>query len=245
MCDNETALDRLILILGKDRVDALSRACVCVLGLGGVGSSCAEALARGGVGRLILIDRDVVEPSNINRQALAFTSTLGQPKSDVMRRMVKDINPSAEVWSACMFLEKDRIGEQLAEFPRPDYIVDAIDTVSQKLAVAQWCSQEQIPLVSSMGGANKLDPTRLRFSRIENTHGDALARIMRKECRKRGIRNLQVLYSDESSRPAGTPTGKHEGDRPTKGETLGTMSYYPPIMGQMLASRVIRDLVGL
>ena len=245
MCKNESALDRLILIMGEERVSILSRACVCVLGLGGVGSSCAEALARGGIGRLIPIDRDVVAPSNINRQALAFTSTLGQPKATVMHRMVKDINPEAEVWSASIFLEKNRIDEQMSEYPRPDYVVDAIDTVSQKLAVAQWCSQEQIPLVSSMGGANKLDPTRLRFSRIENTHGDALARIVRKECRKRGIRNLQVLYSDESSRPVATPAGTHEGGRPAKGETLGTMSYYPPIMGQMLASRVIRDLVGL
>ncbi len=245
MAATETATDRLRLILGDERVDALSRSCVCVLGLGGVGSSCAEALARGGVGRLVLIDRDVVTPSNINRQALAFHSTLGRPKAEVMRKMVLDINPRAQVWAEHLFLERERIGEQLSAFPRPDYVVDAIDTISQKLVIAQWCQQEQIPLVSSMGGANKLDPTRLRFARIEKTSGDSLARIMRKECRKRGIRNLQVLYSDEPSRPTTTPNGQHDGGRPSKGETLGTMSYYPPIMGQMLASRVLCELAGL
>ncbi len=242
---DETAMDRLRLVLGDERLKTLSDSCVYVLGLGGVGSSCAEALARGGVGKLVLVDRDVVTPSNINRQALAFHSTLGQHKADVMSRMVHDINPTAKVWSASMFLEKERIAEQLASFPRPDYVVDAIDTISQKLAIALWCQETQIPLLSSMGGANKLDPTRLRFSRIERTNVDSLARIMRKECRKRGIKNLQVLYSDEPSKPTQTPSGEHDGGRPTKGETLGTMSYYPPIMGQMLASKVIRDLCGL
>ncbi len=245
MSTEETALDRLRLVLGDERLETLFGSCVYVLGLGGVGSSCAEALARGGVGKLVLVDRDVVTPSNINRQALAFHSTLGQPKADVMRKMVRDINPAAEIWATSMFLEKDRIAEQLSAFPKPDYVVDAIDTISQKLAIALWCQEAQIPLVSSMGGANKLDPTRLRFSRIERTNVDSLARIMRKECRKRGIKNLQVLYSDEPSKPTQTPRGEHDGGRPSKGETLGTMSYYPPIMGQMLASKVIRDLCGL
>jgi len=243
----ETMNDRLLLILGEERLAALAQARVMVLGLGGVGSSCAEALARGGVGSLVLVDRDVVAPSNINRQALAFHSTLGQPKAEVMAQMVTDINPNCETCAVVNFIDKDRVAEQLGSLPRPDYVVDAIDTVSQKLAVAAWCQEQGIPEVSAMGGANKLDPTRLRFAPIEKTTVDPLARIVRKECRKRGIRGLMTLYSDEQPLEA---NGKRDaidehGFVREGASILGTMSYLPPIMGQMLASYVIRDLAGL
>lgn len=241
----ETPTSRLRLIMGDERIEHLEESCVFVLGLGGVGSSCAEALARGGVGKLVLIDRDVVSASNINRQALAFHSTIGQPKAEVMRRMVLDINPAAEVWAITAFIQKDHVTQQFADLPVPDYVVDAIDTIAQKLAIARWCQDEGIPLVSAMGGANKLDPTRLRFSRIEKTENDGLARVMRKECRKRGIRNLQVLYSDEQPTCLNVPKATEPGKRLPKGSDLGSMSYFPPIMGQMLASKVIRDLTGL
>jgi tRNA A37 threonylcarbamoyladenosine dehydratase len=243
----ETINDRLLLILGEERLARLAQARVMVLGLGGVGSSCAEALARGGVGSLVLVDRDVVAPSNINRQALAFQSTIGRLKADVMAEMVRDINPSCEVAAVHAFVDKDRVPDQLGALPRPSYVVDAIDTVSQKLAIAAWCQEQGIPEVSAMGGANKLDPCRLRFAPIEKTQVDPLARIVRKECRKRGIRGLTVLYSDEQPREA-------EGKRDVIDEhgfvregasILGTMSYFPPIMGQMLAGYVLRDLAGL
>ena len=243
----ESAADRLRLILGNQALERLQQARVMVVGLGGVGSSCAEALARGGVGSLVLVDRDVVMPSNINRQALAFHSTLGVPKSEVMKQMAADINPSCEICAVHTFLDKDRIPEQLGALPRPDFVVDAIDTVTQKLAIAAWCQAEGIPEVSAMGGANKLDPSRLCFSRIEDTRMDPLARAVRKGCQKRGIHDLIVLYSDELPREA-------EGKRATIDEhgfvregasILGTMSYYPPIMGQMLAGYVIRSLAGL
>ena len=243
----ETATDRLRLILGSEGLAKLENATVMVLGLGGVGSSCAEALARGGVGHLVLVDRDVVAPSNINRQALAFQSTIGKPKAEVMSAMVADINPSCEVTAVQAFIDKDCIPEQLGALPRPDYIVDAIDTIAQKLAIAAWCQDEGIKLVSAMGGANKLDPTRLRFSRIEKTEIDPIARVMRKECRKRGIHDLQVLWSDEQPLEAEGKRDKiDEKGFVREGESiLGTMSYFPPIMGQMLASKVIRDIVGL
>ena len=243
----ETINDRLLLILGKERLERLAQARVMVLGLGGVGSSCAEALARGGVGSLVLVDRDVVAPSNINRQALAFQSTLGRPKAEVMAAMVADINPACEVHAVQAFIDKDRIAEQLGALPRPDYVVDAIDTVSQKLAIAAWCQAEGIREVSAMGGANKLDPTRLRFAPIEKTQVDPLARIVRKECRKRGIRGLTVLYSDEQPREAeGKRDAIDERGFVREGQSiLGTMSYFPPIMGQMLAGHVIRNLAGL
>lgn len=237
----ETTKDRLRLILGKEGLRRLERATVMVIGLGGVGSNCAEALARGGVGNLVLLDRDVVAPSNVNRQAIAYTSTIGRPKSDVMQKMVLDINPEANVVSVQAFLEKDRVGEQLGKLPRPDYVVDAIDTVAQKLQLASWCQELGIPEVSAMGGGNKLDPTRFRFSPIEKTVNCPLARVMRKECRKRGIHGLEVLYSDEQ--PVKMEAISDEQWRQS-GSLLGTMSYIPPIMGQMIAGRVIRGLLG-
>ena len=243
----ETATDRLRLILGDEGIARLQDSTVMVLGLGGIGSSCAEALARGGIGHLVLVDRDVVTPSNINRQALAFHSTLGKPKAEVMSAMVADINPSCSVTSVQAFIDKDRVPEQLGSLPRPDFVVDAIDTIAQKLAIAKWCQDEGIALVSAMGGANKLDPTRLRFSRIERTEIDPIARIMRKECRKRGIHDLMVLWSDERPLEAEGKRDKiDEKGFVREGESIrGTMSYFPPIMGQMLASYVLRALVGL
>ena len=243
----ETATDRLRLILGDQGLARLRGATVMVLGLGGVGSSCAEALARGGVGHLVLVDRDVVAPSNINRQALAFQSTIGQPKAQVMAQMVADINPACGVTAVQDFIDKDRVPEQLGALPHPDYVVDAIDTIAQKLAIAAWCQDEGLPLVAAMGGANKLDPTRFRFSPIEKTSIDPIARVMRKECRKRGIHGLTVLWSDEQPLEVEGKRDRIGSDGfVLEGESiLGTMSYLPPIMGQMLASRVIRDLVGL
>ncbi|MBQ6519875.1 MAG: tRNA threonylcarbamoyladenosine dehydratase [Anaerolineaceae bacterium] len=244
---SESAVDRLRLILGETALSRLQKSRVMVIGLGGVGSSCAEALARGGIGSLVLVDRDVVTPSNINRQALAFHSTIGRPKTEVMKQMIKDINPECETFTLQAFIDKDQIPEQLGSLPHPDFVVDAIDTISQKLAIAIWCQEEGIPEVSAMGGANKLDPTRLRFAPIEETHTDPLARVMRKEGRKRGLRELTVLYSDELPREA---EGKHsaideKGFVKEGASILGTMSYYPPIMGQMLAGYVLCKLAGL
>ena len=232
---------RTEMLLGAEAMERLCAAHVVVFGLGGVGSSCAEALVRGGVGHLVLLDRDVVAPSNINRQALAFTSTLGRPKAEVMRAMALDINPEADVTAVTAFLDKDALPQQMDELGHLDYVVDAIDTVAQKLRLAAWCQERGVPELSAMGGANKLDPCRLRFARIEDTVNCPLARVMRKECRRRGIRGLRVLFSDEE--PVRMEAISDERWM-REGPLLGTMSYLPPIMGQMLASRVIRDLLG-
>ena len=237
----ETATDRLRLVIGDEGLARLAAARVAVIGLGGVGSSCAEALVRGGVGHLVLLDRDVVAPSNLNRQALAFTSTVGRPKAEVMRAMALDINPEADVTAVTAFLDKNALPEQMDGLGPLDYVVDAIDTVAQKLRLAQWCQERDVPELSAMGGANKLDPCRLRFARIEDTVNCPLARVMRKECRRRGIRGLRVLFSDEE--PVRMERISDE-QWLREGSLLGTMSYLPPIMGQMLASRVIRDLLG-
>lgn len=237
-CDDASA--RLRLILGEEGLQRLADARVFVLGVGGVGSNCAEALARGAIGHLVLFDHDVVEPSNMNRQAVAFLSTVGQAKTEVMARMVADINPACEVVRRDVFLTRENIAQEFEALPRPDCVVDAIDNVTAKLVVAQYCNERGIPLVSSMGGANKLHPELLRFGDISETRVDPLAKIIRKECRRRGIDHLRVLWSPEEPTSVSAPAGT-EG----KSATLGTMSYFPAIMGQMLASDVILSLTGL
>ncbi|MGL5406266.1 MAG: tRNA threonylcarbamoyladenosine dehydratase [Propionibacteriaceae bacterium] len=230
---------RLRLLLGDDGLSRLQASTVMVLGLGGVGSSCAEALARGGVGSLILLDRDVVEESNINRQALAFVSTVGQAKVDVMSQMVADINPDCKILAQQIFLTRENIAATLDAFPKPDYVIDCIDTVSQKLAIAKWCAERELSLLASMGAANKLDPCSLKFADIHDTSWCPLSRVIRKECRNLGITRLEVLYSSEQAIEVPSSDGR------TKSQTLGSMSYMPPIMGQMLAGLAIRRLAGL
>ena len=240
--DNGCSSDRfsrLALILGQEALDRLKGARVMVVGLGGVGSSCAEALARGGLGSLILIDGDVVEESNINRQALAFSSTLGMAKVEAMRRMVGEINTDCQLFDRQVFLTPDNLQTVLSEFPRPDYVIDCIDTVSQKLALAEWCMAQGLPLLSAMGAANKLDPAYLKFAPIEKTMNCPLSKVIRRECRKRGIQQLEVIFSSEP------PVKINSFGEYSKAMTLGSMSYMPPIMGQMLAGKVICRLAGL
>lgn len=230
---------RLRLLLKESGLLRLGSAHVLVLGVGGVGSACAEALARGGVGSLSIIDGDVVELSNINRQALAFTSTLGMDKVDAMTRMIHEINPGCRVYARKRLLTPDGMEAELSIFPRPDYVIDCIDTVSAKLSASCWCAKMGIPMLSAMGAANKLEPEKLRFADISQTVNCRLSRVMRRACRQRGIFDLEVIFSEEP------PMTIEHGSNPTKGELLGSMSYMPPIMGQMLAGKVIRRLAGL
>lgn len=226
---------------------------VLVIGLGGVGSSCVEALARACVGELFLVDRDTVDPSNLNRQALAFESTVGRVKADVMREMIHDINPGCRVECRQHYVTKENLPEVLAwagaevdEEGRVvgrgelDYVVDAIDTITQKLELARLTWGANIPEVSSMGAANKLNPEKFALADISKTHGCRMARTIRKECARRGVRHLEVLYSpEEPVRPSAVAGSSHSGL-----SNLGTASYMPPIMGQMVAGRVIRALIG-
>ena len=242
----ETMKDRLRVMLGDERLSRLEDARVLVFGCGGVGSSCIEALARGGVGTLVIVDKDVVAPSNINRQAIAFESTVGKRKVDVMAAMIADINPSCCVFAHDAFV----LAENLVELyeacleeagGRIDYVVDAIDTVSTKLALAALAQERGFEIISSMGGAKKIHPECLRIADVHKTVNCSLARIMRKECRKRGIRHLRVLYScEEPVRIAAAP-GAARSER----TDLGTASFMPPIMGQMIAGEVLRHISGL
>ena len=222
----ETRDTKLEIIMGREALDKLADATVLVLGCGGVGSNCCEALARGGIGHFVILDKDVIAPSNINRQAIAFHSTIGKRKVDVMEAMIHDINPAAAVIKRTEYLLSDNIDDFFASVleqtdGKLDYVVHAIDTISAKLTIAKYAQDHDIRLVSSMGGAN-------------------MSRIMRKECKKRGIKSLHVLFSCEESvktQPR-DPSNIHERTE------LGTASFMPPIMGQMIAGEVIRQISG-
>ncbi len=237
------ATEKLEIIMGKASLETLAASTVLVLGCGGVGSNCIEALARGGVGNLIIVDRDTVSLSNINRQAIAFHSTLGQSKVEVMKAMIHDINPSAQVLALQQFILKENLSEFLDKYAvAADYVIDAIDTISVKLALAEQAqARPSMRLISSMGGGNKLRPECFRFADLYDTVNCPLCRIMRKEARKRGITHLKVLYSCE--RPVST-TAK-EGATRRERTDLGTASFIPPIMGQMIAGEVIKELTGI
>lgn len=239
MADVDDSKSRLRRMVGDEGLARLSAARVAVVGLGGVGASCAEALARGGIGKFVLVDRDAVEASNINRQAIAFVSTIGQRKVDVMAAMIADINPEAEVLSHDGFLPPDGVAELFARFPPVDFIVDAVDTLTVKAMLALYAQDQGIPVVSAMGGANKMDPTQLQFADLADTRVCPLCREMRKIARDRGLAELTVLFSPEQ--PVRAPVEPRP-DRRERTE-LGTMSYMPPIMGQMLASWAIRYLL--
>ncbi len=249
MASRGNATEKLELIMGSEGIARLADAHVAVLGLGGVGSNCVEALARGGVGRLFLVDRDIVQASNINRQAIAFRSTLGQRKVDAMRAMVADINPSIEVEARHMLVLRENLEALLDEMLSwaeadggvLDYVIDAIDTVSAKLALAEIAQERGIALISSMGAANKLHPEALRIADLYDTVNCPLCRIMRKEGRKRGIRHLRVLYSCEE--PVRVPS--REGAARSERSNLGTASFMPPIMGQMIAGAVLCEIAGV
>ena len=186
---------RTRLLIGDEPLDRLARAKVAVFGVGGVGGFCVEALARAGVGALDLYDDDTVSESNLNRQLAALRSTIGQPKAEVLARRVADINPDCTVRAIRMFyLPQNADTVDLGQY---DYVVDCIDTVAAKLDIAQRCARLNVPLISAMGTGNKLDPTGFVVTDISKTQGCPLARVMRKELRKRGINHLKVVYSKE------------------------------------------------
>lgn len=237
--ENEERISRSRRLLGDAGVAKLEQACVAVIGLGGVGSACAESLVRAGVGSFLFVDKDVVEPSNVNRQAIAFLSTVGQRKVDVMEAMAHDINPDARIHTLCAFVLEETIDELLSAYPRPDIIVDAVDTLTAKAAIAAYAERDQIPAVSAMGMANRSDPTALRFARLFDTQGCPFCREMRKICRARGIADMEVLYSTEA--PA--KVQPVEGAARSEKTELGTHAYMPPIAGLMLAAYVVQYLL--
>lgn len=230
---------RTELLLGADGMEKLKRARVAVFGIGGVGGYAVEALARAGIGALDLIDNDVISLTNINRQIIALHSTVGLPKTDVMAARVKDINPECEVRTYQTFYGPDT-AEQF-DFTQYDYIIDAIDTVTGKLALAVNAQKANTSIISSMGTGNKLDPTAFTVTDIYKTSFCPLARIMRKELRKRGIERLKVVYSQEE---ALTPEGVTEELPQGRRSIPGSVSFVPSAAGLILAGEVIKDIVN-
>ena len=230
---------RTQLLLGEAAMDALLRARVAVFGVGGVGGYVCEALVRSGVGAFDLVDNDRVSLTNLNRQIIATLSTVGQYKVDVMRARMLDINPAADVRVYRSFLLPENTGD--FPFQDYDYIVDAVDTVAAKLTLAEQAAARNIPIISAMGAGNKLDPGRFRVSDIQQTSVCPLARVMRRELKKRGIQHLKVVWSDE---PPITPVGEtpDEPISPGRRAIPGSTAFTPAVAGLMIAGEVVRDL---
>lgn len=229
--------ERTALLLGEDAVEKLAAARVAVFGIGGVGGYVAEALARSGVGSFVLTDNDTVSVSNLNRQIIALHSTVGRYKTDVMKERILDINPEAQVKvRQCFFLPENA---DSFDFTQYSYVVDAVDTVTAKLEIIMRAKAAGVPVISSMGAGNKLDATGFRVADIYETRVCPLARVMRRELKKRGVESLKVVYSEEEPiKPVSENSG--EGKRALP----GSVAFVPSAAGLVLAAEVIKDLLG-
>lgn len=226
---------RTELLIGTDAMEKLKNSHVCVFGVGGVGGYVCEALARSGVGYLTLVDNDTVSVSNINRQIFALTSTVGMLKTAAAKERLTDINPGIKITEHNMFYLPETADEiDLTQF---DYVVDAIDTVTAKIYLAQKCAELNVPLISSMGTGNKLDPTAFEVTDIYKTSVCPLARVMRTELKKRNVKKLKVVYSKEQPKNAvaDSSNGRH---------APGSNAFVPSVAGLVIASEVIKDLIG-
>lgn len=219
---------RTALLLGKDAVSRLEKMHICVIGLGGVGSYVAEALARSGVGTLTLVDDDTVNETNCNRQLCALESTIGMPKAQVVAARVMDINPQCQAIPMAIRYT----GTEL-DLSAYDYVADAIDSLRDKLMLIENAAKAHIPILSSMGTGNKLDATQLRVAHIDKTYGCPLAKRVRLELRKRGISRLQVVFSSEPPKKADASSG-----------TVGSVPWVPSAAGLLMASTIVQNLLG-
>ena len=216
-------------LIGEEALRKLNSSHIAVFGIGGVGGYVVEALARSGVGTLTLIDNDTIKESNVNRQVIALHSTIGEMKTEAFRKRLLDINPDIKINVINLFFLPET--REMIDFSIFDYVVDAIDTVSGKIAIAEECNKSGTPLISSMGTGNKLDPTAFEISDIYKTSVCPLARVMRYELKKRGIKKLKVLYSKET---------------PQKNDSIRTpssISFVPSVAGFIIAGEVIKDLI--
>ena len=232
---------RTELLIGQEGLSRLKNATVMVLGVGGVGSHCIEALARSGVGTLILVDNDKVSLTNVNRQSIAYLSTVGEYKTKLMKDRIEDIHSSAAVCTHEKFVLPDNLEELFDR--KVDYIVDAIDTVTAKLALVEYANAHGIPIISCMGTGNKLHAELFEISDISKTSVCPLCKVMRKELKSRGIHHLKVLYSKEKPIDIkGQETGEDKGQRRV---LPGSVSFVPPVAGLLIAGEVIREIAGI
>ena len=234
---------RTALLVGTQAIAKLQNSRVAIFGIGGVGGYVAEALARSGVGSFDLIDNDTVALTNLNRQIIATHATLGQPKVQVMAERIHAINPEAVVHAhQCFFLPENA---HEFNFEQYDYVVDAVDTVAAKIAIIMAAKAANVPVISSMGAGNKMDPGKFQVADIFKTSVDPLARVMRQEMKKRGVKKLKVVYSTELPL---TPVDKLEGEchaeAPKRWALPGSTAFTPSAAGLLLASEVVKDLIG-
>lgn len=229
---------RTELLLGKEAMEKLNKSHVAVFGIGGVGGYTAEALARTGIGKLTLIDNDTVSISNINRQIIASHSTVGKYKVDVAKERFTDINPDIIIETHKTFFTPENSDE--FDFSDFDYVVDAIDTVSGKIEIVLKCNETKTPVISSMGAGNKLDPTAFEVSDLYKTSVCPLAKVMRRELKKRNIKKLKVVYSKEE--PI-TPKGKCEEEIQGRRQIPGSTAFVPSTVGLIIAGEVVKDLI--
>ena len=240
---------RTELLVGSEALEKIAGKKVAVFGVGGVGGFVCEALCRSGVGKFLLVDDDTVNVTNINRQIIALESTIGRPKTEVMRERMLDINPEASVEIRnCFFLPENADTFDFSEY---DYVVDAVDTVTAKLAIIMKAKECGVPVISAMGAGNKLDPTGFKVADIYETTGCPLARIMRKELKKRGVESLKVVYSDEKPLEPLKIEKVDETDNTAeetvevhkKRSTPGSIAFVPSVCGLIIASEVVKDLM--
>lgn len=217
---------RTEILIGKKAIEKLENANVILYGIGGVGSYVAEALARAGVGNLTLVDKDVITCSNINRQIHATTKTVGKNKVDVMKKRIQEINPSANV---TVFVKEEKEEDLISE--RFSYVVDAVDTIKTKIKLIEKANEVKVPMISAMGAGNKLDATKFEVADIYQTSVCPLAKVMRKELKKRNIEKLKVVYSKEKAII-------HEDN------LIGSISFVPSVMGLIIAGEVIKDIIS-
>lgn len=230
---------RTEILFGEEKMNIIKNARVAVFGVGGVGGFVTEALARIGISTIDLIDNDTVSITNINRQIIALHSTIGMPKVEVMKARILDINPSAEVNTHICFYTPETSGN--FNFAEYDYVVDAIDTVTGKIEIVMQAQKSGVPVISSMGTGNKLNPAELEITDIYKTSVCPLARVMRYELKKRGVKRLKVLYSKE--KPL-VPMDSEELEGSVRRTVPGSTSFVPPVAGMIIASEVIKDLIN-
>lgn len=226
-------------LIGKNAINKLANSKVAIFGIGGVGSYIAEALARCGVGNFILVDNDKVTITNINRQIIATTKTIGQYKVDLMKQRILDINPEAKVETYKTFYMPEC--EEKIMDDSVNYVIDAIDTVTAKIFLIEEATRLNIPIISSMGTGNKLDPSKFEITDIYKTSVCPLAKVMRKELRQRNIKKLNVLYSKEEPIK---PEGNTE-EQTSKKHVPGSIAFSPSVAGLMIASKVVKDLINI
>ena len=228
---DDDRFQRLKILIGEENFFKLNSSTVAFFGIGGVGSFTAEALARSGVGHLILIDKDNIDVTNINRQIHALTSTVGKSKIEVMRERILEINPAAKVDTIQKFYLP---GENIESFfvCDYDYVVDAIDTITAKINLVVECSRRKINLISSMGAGNKLNPTQFKVADIYQTSVDPVAKVMRKKLKELGIKDLKVVFSDEVPKKF------------SQEKIIGSTAFVPSVVGLIIASEVVKDLIG-